>query len=109
METRENSYEVTHPHHNPHLHQGPADVEYWRMTSGGPSKKSLDPNLIENEMSWTALHSNPPNPEYSKLISEGGSGPGYQGRRSKELFSKQLSVIIITLEYKLPKIFLSDF
>lgn len=62
METRENSYEVSHPlvHHTHHHananQQPPADVEYWRMTNSGPSKKSLDPNLIENEMSWTTLN-----------------------------------------------------
>ena len=61
METRENSYEVSHPLVQQHQHhhanqQLPADVEYWRMTNSGPSKKSLDPNLIENEMSWTTLN-----------------------------------------------------
>lgn len=87
METRENSYEVGHPtHHYPvGQQQQNADVEYWRMSNGGPSKKSLDPNQIENDMSWTALHStttanpttvtnNGVSADYSKLISE----PAYQ-------------------------------
>jgi hypothetical protein len=36
-----------------------SDIEYWRLANrDGPSRKTLDPNLIENENSWTTLHNN---------------------------------------------------